>query len=320
MKRQFVESLREGDRVNDVFVAVRKDLREQPNGGKFLGMVFKDRTGDIGGILWNNATAVARLFEAGDVVNVRGAVTSYQDRLQIRVDQVLPIRQGEFDPADLVYIPEDIGEVRVKYVGLLATIGNEWLKRLVQVFLDDGPFMERFAKCAAGKKWHHAYPGGLIRHCYETARLTLSVCEVFPNVDRDLMLAAVFLHDIGKTQEMHQDLFVDYTTSGKLLGHVLIGLEMVQEKIASIEGFPENLKLQLLHCVASHHGELINGSPVVPKTLEALVLYHCDNLDAQADAFTRVIEETRQKNQQWSEYLTLIDRQIWTKEERSASA
>jgi len=311
MKRQFVAKLQEGDTVNDYFLAVRKDLRDQNNGGKFLGMVFKDRTGDIGGILWNNAQAVARLFEIGDVVNVRGSVTSYQDRLQIRVDQVLPLRENEYSREDLVESPKGASEAMTQLTSVLDTIENPWLAKLIKSLLDDEPFMTKFAKAAAGKKWHHAYPGGLVQHCHEISRIALTMCELFPELDRDVLLTSVFLHDIGKVEEMSQDLFVDYTTVGKLLGHLEIGAQLVRDKIAAIDGFPETLALRLLHCILAHHGELVNGSPVVPKTLEAIVLYHCDNLDAQADAITRVIRESRERHQEWSDFQPLIDRQIW---------
>jgi 3'-5' exoribonuclease len=314
MKKQFVNTIQEGDSINDYFIAARKDLRSQVNGNKFLGMVFKDRTGEIGGILWNNAQSVARLFEVGDVVNVRGNVTSYQDRLQVRVDQVLPLRQEEYAPEDLVEAPADNLEKLAQFRAIIETIENKWLAKLVRNFLDDEPLMARFAGAAAGKKWHHASPGGLVRHCYEMARIAQTVCELFPGVDRDMLLTGVLVHDIGKLEEMSQDLFVDYTTAGKLIGHLEIGAEMVRAKMAAIPDFPENLRLQVLHCILAHHGELQNGSPVVPKTIEAMILYHCDNLDAQADALTRVMKETRERHEEWSEFLPLIDRQIWAKE------
>ncbi len=314
MKRQFVETLQEGDVVNDYFVATRKDLREQQKGGKFLGMVFKDRSGEIGGILWNNASSVAKLFEVGDVVNVRGTIVSYQDRLQVRVDQVLPMRKEEYSAADLIYEPEDTGQIVDKFRAILDTIQNDFLKRLVASILDDAGLMKRFTEAAAGKKWHHAYRGGLVQHCYEMARLALTMGELFPNLDKDVLLTGILVHDIGKLDEMSQDLFVDYTTVGKLLGHLSIGSDLVQRRIDGIPEFPETLRIQVLHCVLSHHGTLENGSPVLPKTLEALVLYHLDNLDAQADAFTRIVQETREKSQAWSEFIPLIDRQVWTKE------
>lgn len=313
MKKQFIATIQEGDAINDYFLAARKDLREQANGGKFLGMVFKDRSGEIGGILWNNAVSVARLFETGDVVNVRGTVTSYQDRLQIRVDQVLPLRESEYDTADLIDAPQDTAAHVDGLRALLATIKNEWLAALVASFLNDEAFVARFAQASAGKRWHHAHPGGLARHCHEMARIAHVVSELYPNMDRDLVLTGVFLHDVGKLEEMSQDLLVEYTTAGKLLGHLEIGCEMVRKRIDAIPDFPESLRIHLLHCILAHHGELVNGSPVVPKTLEAMVLYQCDNLDAQADAFTRVIRETRDRRMEWSDYLSLIDRQIWAK-------
>ncbi len=314
MKRQFVESLQDGDRVNDYFVAARKDLRDQQSGGKFLGMVFKDRTGEVGGVLWNNAASVARMFEVGDVVNVKGTVTTYQDRIQVRVEQVLPLRETEYSLEDLVYTPVDSGTVATQFRGIMQTVQNPYLKQLADSFLNDAELMARFEAAAAGKRWHHAHRGGLVQHCYEIARLAECMCELFPSLDRDVLLLGVFLHDIGKLDEMTQDLCVDYTHVGKLLGHLTIGADMVQRKIDTIPDFPETLRLQVLHCILSHHGEHVNGSPVLPKTLEAIVLYHCDNLDAQANAFTRVIEETRQRGLAWSDYISMIDRQIWTKQ------
>jgi len=314
MKRQFVTDLQEGDTVNDYFVAVRKDLRDQANGGKFLGMVFKDRTGEVGGILWSNAQAVARLFEVGDVVHVRGSVTSYQDRLQVRVDQVLPLRESEYSVDDLVEAPKDQGERLEDLFKILRGIENPWLKKLVESFIDDPAFVATYKNAAAGKKWHHAFSGGLVRHAYEMARIALLMCELFPEINRDVLLTGVFLHDVGKLQELSQDLFVEYTTAGKLLGHLQIGADVVQHKIDALAGFPEILRLQVMHCILAHHGELINGSPVVPKTLEAMVLFHIDNMDAQADALVRIMQETREKHQEWSEYLPLISRQIWAGE------
>ncbi len=314
MKRQFVDQLREGDVVSDYFVAARKDLRTQQNGSKFLGMVFKDRTGEIGGILWNNATSVARLFEVGDVVRVRGNVVSYQDRLQIRVDQVLPLRAEEYDPADLTFMPQDTQDVMKRFTDLLKQMDNKWLRQLVELFLTNEDFVRRFARAGAGKKWHHAYPGGLAKHCWEMAQIGLAVCNVFPNLDRDLLLTAIFLHDLGKLSEMSQDLLIDYTTEGRLLGHLTIGATAVQREIDKIDGFPHTLRLQLLHCIIAHHGTLENGSPVLPKTLEAVVLHFIDNLDAQADAITRVIEETRARGETWSDFIAQIERQIWTKD------
>ncbi len=313
MKSQFVESLQEGDQLNDYFVAIRKDLRTQQNGNKFLGMVFKDRTGEIGGIMWTDASKVSKLFEIGDVVKVRGQVGSYQSRLQVRVDQVLPLVDSEYDLADLTVMPEDMKDVLDQFTDILHTIQDPWLLKLTDAFLGDAAFMEAFRKAAAGKKWHHAFPGGLLVHCLEMARLADCLCGLYPNIDRDLLLTAILVHDAGKIEEMSHDLFVDYTDAGKLVGHLVIGCRMVEDRVRAIEGFPDTLNLQLQHCIVSHHGELVNGSPIVPKTVEAMALHQIDNLDAQVSAFTRVVQETRDRGESWSEYMAHIGRQIWTK-------
>jgi 3'-5' exoribonuclease len=313
MKDQFVNTLQDGDAVNDYFVATRKDLRAKQSGGNFLGMVFKDRTGDIGGVLWNNAEAVAGQFEVGDVVNVRGKVTTYQGNLQLHVSQVHALKPGEYDPDDLVYKTETAEEDLRGFRACLDAVENPWLKQLNDRFLGDASFVEDFKNAAAAKKWHHAHRGGLLRHCFEMARLAETVSELFPALDRDLLMTGIFLHDVGKLHEMTQALSVDYTTVGRLIGHIQIGVDMVNEQVRQIPGFPEALRMQLVHLILSHHGEYENGAPVLPMTLEAIVLHHIDNLDAQAAAFDRIIEETRGKQQAWSDYMPLIKRVIYTK-------
>ena len=313
MKKQFVNTLEEGDVVNDYYVATRRDLRDTQSGGKFLGLVLKDRTGEIGGVLWHNAVTIASKFAVGDVVNVRGTVNTYQSRLQLRVDQIMPLRKSEYDEEDLVARTANTSKTMEEYTTLLETIENPWLKKLLDLFLNDAEFLAKFEGASAGKKWHHSAAGGLLRHCYEMACIAETVCALFPDIDRDLLQAGIFVHDMGKLEELSQGMHVDYTTVGKLVGHLQIGCLMLTERIDRIEAFPEELRLQLLHLILSHHGEMEMGSPVVPKTLEAIVLAKIDDLDAQADAFGRVIDETREKNQEWSDYITLINRQIWSK-------
>lgn len=315
MKKHFINTMQEGDLVSDVFIATRNDLRTKQDGGKFLGMVFKDRTGEIGGIMWNNAADVSRQFEVGDVVSVKAKVNSYQGRLQLQVEQVVPLKEGEYDISDLVFTPESMREDMDTIRAVLDTVQDPWIRRLVDAFWNDAAFNVAFSSAAAAKKWHHEYRGGLARHTCEMFRLGDTMCELFSDINRDVLVAGIFLHDIGKLEEMTHDLVVEYTTPGRLLGHVQIGAAQVSEKIGAIDGFPETLRLQVLHCILAHHGELQYGSPVVPKTLEAVVLHHIDNLDAQAAAYSRIAREARDRNQAWSEYMPLIDRMIWTTED-----
>jgi len=315
MKRQYVNTLQEGDSVNDYFVAARKDLRPRQNGGLFLGLVFKDKTGDIGGVVWNNAPAVANLFETGDVVTVKGRVQTYQGRLQMHVEQILPMNDGDYALSDLVNSAGNEAETLGKFRAILDTVENPHLKALNAAFLDDGDFVGLFAQAAAAKGWHHEYRGGLLHHCYEMARVAETMCELYPNIDRDLLLTGVLLHDLGKLHELRHGLAVEYTTPGRLVGHIYMGARMAEARMDAIEGFPETLRTQVLHLILSHHGEQEHGSPVVPMTLEAIVLHHIDNLDAQAAAFTRIVEKTKERNQPWSDYQPLISRSVWTRTE-----
>ena len=313
MKNQYVNMLQEGDRINDYFVAARKDLRSKQDGGKFLGMVLKDKTGEIGGVMWNNAADTAKLFEVGDVVSARGVVGSYQGRLQVRLEQVVPLRESDYSMSDLINKPENLKEIAAEFETMLNALENPHCKALFDAFWQDAEFRTAFSQAMAGKKWHHEYLGGLLHHCYEMLRIAATMCELYPELNRDLLMTAVFLHDVGKVFEMSHGLAAEYTTEGKLLGHLQIGCDMVQQRIDQIPDFPDKLRLELLHCILSHHGELVNGSPVTPRTIEAIVLHHIDNLDAQTAAFSRIIRETREKGQEWSDYLPLIDRVIWAK-------
>jgi 3'-5' exoribonuclease len=200
-----------------------------------------------------------------------------------------------------------------RFIGVLRTIRDPWLKQLIDSFLNDSKFMDKYTCAAAGKRWHHAYPGGLAQHCYEMTRIADVMCELFPAINRDVLLAGIFLHDLGKTEELSQGLYIDYTTVGKLVGHLAIGLDMANEKIRAIEGFPDSVRMEIQHMILSHHATLDQGSPIVPKTLEAMVLALIDDLDAQTDAFNRVIDETRSKGRSWSEFLPIVDRQIWAR-------
>ena len=202
MKNQYVNTLQDGDIINDAFVATRNDLRSKQNGGQFLGMVFKDKTGEVGGIMWNNAARTSGLFSPGDVVNVRGRVQTYQGKLQLNVDQIIPLGEEEYDLADMVHTPEESKEDLKKLRGILDTVENPWLVKLLEQFWNDADFMARFNVAAAAKRWHHEYRGGIIRHCYEMARIAETMCEVYPDLDRDILMLGVFLHDLGKLREM----------------------------------------------------------------------------------------------------------------------
>lgn len=311
MKNQYISMLHDGDRVNDYFLAMRKDLRDRSNGGKFLGSSLKDKTGEIGAVMWSNAVEAAAVFEIGDVVHVRGVVGTHQGRLQVRMEQILPLRKEDYSLSDLLYEPENTGAVEESYGKTLGSISNPHCKALVRSFWDNESVRKSFCRASAGKKWHHEFVGGLLHHCHEMSCLAETMCTILPELNRDLLLTVIFLHDIGKLKELAHGFAVDYTTQGKLLGHIYMGCEMVQQKMKEIPDFPDRLKMEILHCLLAHHGTLESGSPVKPCSLEALVLHHIDDLNAQSAAFSRIIRESRSKAQEWSDYLPIIDRAVW---------
>lgn len=314
MKYQYIADLHEGDQINDYFLLIRKDLREYPSGEKFLGFVLQDKTGEIGGILRENPIDVSQKLSVGDVVVVKGTVKLYKEQLQIQATTITTLSSEHYSIEDLLIPQEPIEKYQKEFWEILDSISNKWLKKLIEKIRSDSEIIQEFMKIPAAKKWHHNLRGGLLRHCYEMMKIAEVICQLYPNINRDLLITLCFLHDLGKIEELSiSNAFTEYTDSGKLIGHLVQGAILVEKKIDEIEGFPEDLRLQIVHGILSHHGDTEKGSPVVPKTLEAIVLHHIDFLDSQTNAISRIEKDTLGKGERWSEYLPLLSRQIWAK-------
>ncbi len=310
-KTVFVKDLRANTPVKQPFLVVRKDLRTGER-GPYLLVTLADRTGELNGIQWNFAEPAARGIDEGDVAVATGSVSTYQGQLQVRLESIKRCDPAAVDLADYVRSVENPDEILAKLQALLDTVEHPHLRSLIDAFISDEKFMARFVRAPAGKRWHHALVGGLMLHTYEVTAICDRVTELYPQANRDIVLTAAFLHDIGKVYELRSGAVRDYTLEGRLIGHVVLGTQMVLDKIRKIEGFPEETRLHIEHAVLSHQGELEQESPVVPKTLEACIVYHADNLDAQTNAFLQVRDRTEDRGEQWSEYIALIERQLWT--------
>lgn len=310
MKRTFVSDLNPGGTVDDLFVIAGKKLRDYSKGA-FLSFVLADRTGRANAVLWDDAEAADRLLNEGDLVRVCGAIGAYNNSPQIRIDRIEPASRREADLADFVETLKSPETVEAHLRDLLGTMEDAWLRKLVDSFLDDPAFMGRFRVSSAAKNWHHAFRGGLLKHTTELIELAATIAPLFPQARRDFLLAGAFLHDIGKVYELDTDWTIDYSTIGKMLGHIVLGNQMALDRMREIPGFPAEHRMLVQHLILSHQGELEFASPVVPKTLEAILLHHLDDMNAKATAFMRVINETRERRQEWSEYQRLIARQIW---------
>jgi 3'-5' exoribonuclease len=220
--------------------------------------------------------------------------------------------EGEYDPS--IFLPASnrtVEELYDEILTLIAGVNDENLRGFLQAVFEDEGFRKHFVRAPAAKGWHHSYIGGLVEHTYDMAELAMKTAEVYPDIDRDLLLAGVLLHDVGKIEELSVTNHIDYSDRGRLLGHITLGVEFVDERLRGIEGFPQELGVRLKHMIVSHHGTLENGSPIVPMTLEALLLHYIDNLDAQVRGVSQVLEKGTGRNDNWTEYVRLLDRYIY---------
>lgn len=310
-KTQFVSRLQPDQEVHDLFLVHLKQLTSGRTGKSYLRLTIGDRTGRIEARVWDGAHELAQRFNQGDLVYVTGLATSYQGVTQIKATYVEAapddgrIDWTEFLPAAERPAPEMFEELN----GLLGTVTNPDLKRLVDAFLADGELMEGFMRAPAAVSMHHAYMAGLLEHTLGVVRLADRVAPLYP-VDRDLVLVGAFLHDLGKLKELAYAASFDYTDEGRLLGHLVMGYGMIDEKCAQLPGFPHELKLHLEHLMLSHHGELEWGSPKRPKTKEALMLHALDNVDAKVIAAEKFLNEPATGNGQWTGYLRMFDRPL----------
>lgn len=291
---KYIKDYKEGDRVFDIYLCKHKQSAVTKNGKPYDNVILQDKTGTLDAKIWDPNSAGIDDFDALDYIEVYGDVTSFQGALQVNVKRVRACRDGEFDPAD--YLPVSKKPVAGMYQELLRYVGsieNTYLKKLLEAFfVEDEEFIRDFRKSSAAKSVHHGFIGGLLEHTLNVVKLCDYYCRSYPLLKRDLLLTAAMCHDIGKIREIAPFPKNDYTDDGQLLGHIVIGSEMVQDKVRQIEGFPPVLASQLKHCILAHHGEYEYGSPKKPAIMEALALNLADNTDAKLESFTEILENT----------------------------
>jgi len=314
MKEQFVRDLRPGTQVLSFFLVRHKQLEpfRDRTRGEFLTLILADRTGEILARVWEDAPAIAETFEEGQVVKVMGRVEEYLDRWQGIVEKIRPAREEEIDLADFLPATErDVDEMLKEIQQTVEEVKEPHLRALLHRFFDDPDFVARFSRAPAARRVHHAYLGGLLEHTLEVVHLCRAVMELYPSIHRDLLLTGALLHDVGKTREFRYETDIAYSDEGRLLGHVVLSLEMVDAALAEMEDFPEELALRLRHMIVSHHGRYEWGSPRRPKTLEAAALHYVENLSAQVNRFHRIIATRRDRTRAWTEYDTLLRRFLY---------
>ena len=308
MTRRFVQQLNDGENLDETFLVSSKQLRANRNGVLFLQLELRDRTGAISARLWNATENQFRAFEEGDLLQIKGKVQLFQGSLQIIFSAF-----GLIDPGG-VHLPDfmprtehDVSKLFERLRTILLKMDNLHLRALFECFFMDEEFVNAFGKVPAGVRNHHAYLGGLIEHVVTLLDMADRILPLYPELDRDLVLMGVFLHDIGKVRELSWERSFSYTDEGQLIGHISIGLEMLTEKAARVpeltgEPFPTELLLRLKHIILSHHGSYEFGSPRLPMTPEAIAVNCLDNFDAKVHSFTRDINDDRNGTAAWTPY------------------
>ncbi len=318
MKNVYVEQIRERDWVDSPFLVRDKIMAMAKNGKPYMTLKLVDRTGEVEARVWDRVDEFSALFGKDDFVRIQGKASVYLGKMQLVVQDLKAIPEGQIDLADFLPVSsrstdEMVTDLRAKVDSLRDT----WLKKLMEAFLADAPFMQRFSTAPAAKSMHHVYLGGLLEHSLAVSDLVEDVCRRYPSLNRDLLLVGALLHDCGKVSELCYERTFDYTDEGKLLGHIVMGVEMVEEKVRQIPGFPAGVKVLIKHQLLSHHGQYEYGSPKRPKTLEAVVLNFLDDLDSKINGVRTHIEKEPDSPSNWTSYHRLYDRYFFKGEKET---
>ncbi len=305
--RLWIADIKRDDRVRGDYLVKGKRMGLTKKGEPFLSLTLADRSGEIEAKVWERAEALSSGFTEGDILTVEGFAGAYRDQVQITLSN-LKISRDETDPALFWEASaKDIGQMLAALRKILNNVESAHLKALVGRFFSDHTFLAQLKTAPAAKNFHHCYVGGLLEHTLSVCEMATSVLAHYPELDRDLLLTGAFLHDIGKIRELKFDHQIEYTDEGRLVGHIVLGVEMVAEKQAKLKRFPQELSLRLKHLILSHHGQFEFGSPKRPKFLEAFALHLIDDLDAKMNGLSRFMSKDRQPGV-WTEFNRLFER------------
>ncbi len=308
MAKVFIKELKLNDLVESIFVVKQKQINTTKTGNSYVILKLADRTGEIEARMWDNFADIFEKLTEGTYLRVTAAVSEYNGRPQVTLKKAAIADPNEYDLADFIrHTKKNIEETFKNLLAVIATINDPDLKKLLNEFFSDAEFVKKFKKAPAAMNMHSACIGGLLEHVDNLVQLALFVAAQYPEVNRDLLLTGAILHDMGKTTELEYEHVFKYSDPGKLIGHINIGVQMLNEKIAKIAGFPAEKKMLLEHLLLSHHGEPDFGSPRQPMTLEAVALHQLDNLEAKLTGFSDFVELNRQPNSAWTPRAFMFD-------------
>lgn len=309
MKKVFVNTIRERDWVESSFLVRDKVTAMAKNGKPYLTLKLMDRTGEVEGRVWDGVDEIASRFEKDDVIQVQAKASVYLGKMQLVVQDLRKLPEAEVDLGDFLPTSSQSPEQLIEQLRQLVDgLRNPHLRALMELFLADEDFLRGYSSAPAAKSMHHVYLGGLLEHSLSIAELIDKVAGHYPELDRDLLVVGALLHDVGKVAELSYRRSFDYTDEGKLLGHIIIGVEMLEQRLVRLDDFPRPLAVHLKHLLLSHHGQYEYGSPKRPKTLEAVVLNFIDDLDSKMNGIRSHIEKDSHREGSWTSYHRLYDR------------
>lgn len=308
---KYIKDLTEGARVSDIYLIKSRTSAVTKTGKDYWNVVLQDKTGAVDAKVWDLGSAGIEEFEAKEYVDIVGTVTVFNGALQVKIERARVAREGEYEPADYLPVSKyNIDEMMAELVAMIDKTENPYLKQLLRsFFVEDEEFIGKFRFSSAAKSVHHSFVGGLLEHTLSVAKNCEYFAAHYGVLNRDLLVAAAICHDIGKVREFVPYPENDYSDEGNLLGHIVIGAEMVGERIAAIPGFPVNLANELRHCILAHHGELEFGSPKKPALIEAVALSFADNIDAKMETFMEALDSSLNPAE-WMGYNKFIESNI----------
>ncbi len=311
IKKKYAAHLTAGQRIDDIFVLSEKSMAHKRDGNPYMRVSLTDKTGRIKGVVWDNVDQIAGAAQAGDFVQISATAGEYRGMLQLVISSLKAVPAETVTLAD--YLPttaRDVDQMFERLKALIDTIASPSLKSLMAAFWSDTAFVQQFKQAPAAKKMHHAYIGGLLEHTLSMAILAEKMAGHYGGVDRDLLLVGAVMHDIGKVHELAYQQSIDYTDEGRLLNHIVIGLEMVEAKIQLLDDFPQDKAALIKHMIVSHHGAREFGSPEPPKTIEAVLLNYIDEIDSRVNAI-REFMAAEDAGAPWTSYHRLLERHFY---------
>ncbi len=321
MKSPYVNGLEANQQISGVFLVQLKDVRQKKTGEPYLSLILADKTGDIEAKMWDNVTDVIDTFGKDDFLKVKGLTQVYQNKLQLTIHKLMKADDREVDLADFFPASKrNADEMMAEVRGIVNGFTNPHLKALMNAFFDDAEIARAYKLAPAAKTIHHAWLSGLIEHVLSLCALAKVTAAHYTGIDTDLLMTGVLLHDIGKIYELTYLRSFGYSDDGQLLGHIIIALRMLDEKIRQVPDFPRKLRTLVEHMIVSHHGELEYGSPKTPLFLEALLLHHLDNMDSKMEAMRSMVERDKQIEGNWTGWSQALERTALKKEKYMSEA